>query len=223
MGLFSKFKKTKKTIKLFSDIVDTSSFKDLTPEQKFDKYVSIMQNNKKSHEDIKLAYYLLCESADAGYTASESELGYAFLIDVELDPDYDKALSYLKRASQKNDVKALWNLGFMYQNGLGVTKNYLESLEYYKMAAKLGMPDAFHQVGAFYYEGLGCTRDINEARKWFKKGCDANCISSLITLGNIYYNEEKDKESYELLLKAEKLGSKEASEFLKDSVYDKFR
>lgn len=59
--------------------------------------------------------------------------------------------------------------------------------------------------------------------RWFEKAAGLDFVPSLIILGNIYYNEENDEESFKMLSKASKLGSVEADELLEDEVYDQFR
>ena len=79
---------------------------------------------------------------------------------------------WLKQAAMQNYRNALFGLGSIYFEGLGVPKNYKESALYFEKVANLGCPDAQAILGAMYYEGLGVVQDDKNAVKWFKKSAD---------------------------------------------------
>ncbi|MCL2673077.1 MAG: hypothetical protein FWF01_01660, partial [Alphaproteobacteria bacterium] len=47
------------------------------------------------------------------------------------NPDYRKALQWLRRASLQGHAVAEYNLGFMYEFGLGTQKNYKKAADSY--------------------------------------------------------------------------------------------
>ena len=49
--------------------------------------------------------------------------------------DYSKALPYLEEAAKRGSAKAEYSLGYMYQNGEGVSKDLGKAQEYYSSAA----------------------------------------------------------------------------------------
>ena len=59
------------------------------------------------------------------------------------------------------------NLGFMYDNGQGVTQDYKEAIKWYRKAAKQGHVSAQNNLGFMYYNGQGITQDYVQAHKWF--------------------------------------------------------
>lgn len=219
MGLFGLFKKTKRLIRAFELSVDTSAYSNVSSEDKF-------KRSKKMYEsgaDFELCLSLLIESANEGYADAQYQLANLLIKGEEVEQDYHNAIKYLEKAVSQNHPQAMYDLAFLYQNGYGCSTDYKKAFELYKKSAELGFVDSIHQVAAYYWEGLGVVKDETKAIEWFKKACDKNYIPSLITLGNIYYNQEKDEESYKLLVKAKNLGSEEAAEFLEDEVYDQFR
>lgn len=219
MGIFSLFRKSKRLIRAFEKIADTSSFASLSAEEKYKK----AENLYNSKQDFELCVSLLVESADGGYADAQYQLGNMLIAGDEIEEDYDKAFIYIKKASDQNHAKAAYDLGYLYQNGFGCAKDFQKALEAYKKSANFGFVDAIHQVGAFYWEGLGVTQDENKAIEWFKKACERDYVPSLVIMGNIYYNLEEDEESYKYLCRAAELGSDEAEELLEDEVYDRFR
>ena len=48
----------------------------------------------------------------------------------------------------------MYNLGFMYDNGRGVTQDYAEALKWYRLAAELGLADAQTWLGLMYAKRL---------------------------------------------------------------------
>ena len=218
MGFFGFFKKTKRVVRLIDKLVDTSEYKDYSPEWKYNKAKDLFDNN-----DSDLWISLLKESADANYGPAQYELGNMLIKGEELKKDYSLGFEYLSKAADNKIPEACYDLAYLYQNGFGCTQSYEKAFVLYKKSADAGFVDAVHQVGAFYYEGLVVSKDEKEAIKWFKKAANRDFVPSLIVLGNIYYNEENDKESFNMLQKAAELGSGEAKELLNDEVYDQFR
>jgi TPR repeat protein len=49
--------------------------------------------------------------------------------------DYRKATDWLQKAAEQNYGLAQFNLGFLYQNGLGVPLNYAEAYKWFTLAA----------------------------------------------------------------------------------------
>jgi TPR repeat protein len=47
------------------------------------------------------------------------------------------------------------NLGYLYENGLGVTRDYAEAARWYQLAADSGYARAQFHLGVLYAEGLG--------------------------------------------------------------------
>ncbi|WP_235852580.1 SEL1-like repeat protein [Helicobacter vulpis] len=52
------------------------------------------------------------------------------------DKDYAHALRYFQKAAQTGDGAAYYNLGRMYQNGLGVPQDYEKSIQYFQAYAR---------------------------------------------------------------------------------------
>lgn len=56
--------------------------------------------------------------------------------------NYDVALEEFKKAAEKNDMNAQFNLGVMYEHGHGVNQSDLTAAEWYQLAADNGHPEA---------------------------------------------------------------------------------
>ena len=81
---------------------------------------------------------------------------------------------------------AQFGLGWMHENGEGVTKDAAEALRWYRMAADQGHPGACDKVARFYDGGLGVAEDKAEAVRWFKRAVKAgftHAETDLVRLG----------------------------------------
>lgn len=82
-------------------------------------------------------------------------------------------LSYFERiADDSNDANALYNLGWHYNEGKGISQDYQKALYYYRQAADLGNKAACNNLGSYYEYGNGGRVDKYKALKYYKKACD---------------------------------------------------
>jgi TPR repeat protein len=71
---------------------------------------------------------------------------------------------YLKATAQGH-ATAMNNIGFLYQNGLGVAQSYAEAAKWYRQGATGGDFRAQFHLGYLYDQGLGVPHDENMARQ----------------------------------------------------------
>ena len=86
--------------------------------------------------------------------------------------DYEKSLSFLKKAADPGSIKASRYLGKMYQYGKGVDKDYTLSFKWYLNAAEKGDKESSGMVGASYYFGQGIKQDYKESFRWLLKASE---------------------------------------------------
>jgi TPR repeat protein len=95
--------------------------------------------------------------------------------DVEEIKDYEKSLSFLKKADELGHFHAAGQIGEIYQYGLGVEKDYEKSIFWYSKGAK--MKDIYSQnlMGYFYSKGLGGVREnLDSAKYWYQLAVSNN-------------------------------------------------
>lgn len=90
----------------------------------------------------------------------------------DLKPDFVAANRWLKMAADRGDVWSLHNLGYHYQNGLGVAKNEATAVEYYRQASKLGSAPSQNNLGWSYYTGEGVPKSLPDAVYWITKSAE---------------------------------------------------
>jgi len=72
----------------------------------------------------------------------------------------------LRRLADQGDARAQYNLGLMYQLGLGVPQDDQEAAQWCRLAGEQGHAGAQIFLGAMYHLGQGVPRDDVLAHMW---------------------------------------------------------
>jgi len=80
--------------------------------------------------------------------------------------DYHTAVKEFQLSAERGDVKARYNLGVMYQLGLGVPQDDQEAVRWYRLAAEQGDASAQFKLGIMYDKGKGVLKDYVLAHMW---------------------------------------------------------
>ncbi|MFT4689365.1 MAG: hypothetical protein ACI9OD_001572 [Limisphaerales bacterium] len=72
-----------------------------------------------------------------------------------------------KAKAEQGEAIAQFNLGWMYEKGLGVIKDETEAAKWYRKAADQGYVSAQSSLGGMYAEGGGVIKDEVRAYMWF--------------------------------------------------------
>lgn len=97
--------------------------------------------------------------------------------------DYAVAAKEFRPFAEQGQATAQYILGWIYQNGEGVTKDDAEAAKWYLKASEKGNADAQYSLGSLYAAGAGVKRDDAEAVKWFRKAADQNKAGAQYLLG----------------------------------------
>ncbi|MGA2492588.1 MAG: rhomboid family intramembrane serine protease [Roseiarcus sp.] len=100
--------------------------------------------------------------------------------------DYRKAFELLVQPAANGDAFAQTNLGWLYDNGLGVAQDYGKARAWFEMAAKQGNPSAEFNLGVMYAKGHGVDVDVSLAAKWYKMAADHGDADAQFSLGKLY-------------------------------------
>ena len=101
--------------------------------------------------------------------------------------DYDTAVREWEPLAGQGNVKAQYNLGFMYDNGQGLTQDSAKAVKWYRLAAEQAHGDAQLNLGAMYRSGRGVPEDFVKAAKWFRLAADQGNAIAQDNLGILYY------------------------------------
>jgi len=104
---------------------------------------------------------------------------------------YQKALkTYMQIA--KDGMIAKYNIGYLFENGLGVKKDIKKALQFYQMSANDGYDKAALLVGNAYIKGIGVKKDIRKAIYYYKIAAKEGNKKAIKIL-NIIKNKLKEK------------------------------
>ena len=79
---------------------------------------------------------------------------------------YDNAHTIWQALENKGNAQASFNLGILYEDGLGVTQNNQSAIDHYETAAKAGSGKAQYHLGLLYSAGIKTPKDDAKANKW---------------------------------------------------------
>jgi TPR repeat protein len=101
---------------------------------------------------------------------------------------YPEALALFQKAADRGDALAEAWLGWMYQNGNGVTRDNGQALNWYRKAADQNNTFAQHNLGFMYHGGQGVQQDYGLAVTWFRRAADLGNADSQFMMGQYYIN-----------------------------------
>lgn len=112
-----------------------------------------------------------------GWSYRDEFLDYVFAYYTNQKKDYAEAMKWYRFAADQGNAIAQYNLGRMYENGLGVPADHIEARKWYRMAAGQGDLVAQYRLAESYATRRGALRDEEEALKWYRMAAaqgDAN-------------------------------------------------
>jgi TPR repeat protein len=111
--------------------------------------------------------------AGLGDAASQNELGMIYL-EGKGNMMPSQAIEYFRKAAARQFAPALCNLGFCYENGVGIDKDLHMAKWWYEQAADLGDPDGQAYLGRCFYKGVGVEIDVPKAMALLQKASACN-------------------------------------------------
>tara|TARA_R110000824_G_scaffold375227_1_gene565948 strand:- start:795 stop:1439 length:645 start_codon:yes stop_codon:yes gene_type:complete len=106
-----------------------------------------------------------------------------------LSGDYATALKEWTPLAEQGDTFVQYDLGVMYERGVGVPQDYKTAVKWYTLSAEQGYATAQTNLGQMYRNGLGVLQDYKTAVKWFTRASeqgDAHAqtkLAAMISLG----------------------------------------
>jgi TPR repeat protein len=112
--------------------------------------------------------------AEEGLVPALAILGIAYLHghqfdDGPVEPDYARAKGFLEAASARGAPRALSNLGYMYEHGLGCTPDLPRAIGLYERAVRGGEYPPCLWLARIYARGAAGPADVERATEWYRK------------------------------------------------------
>lgn len=94
-----------------------------------------------------------------------------------------KQFIILKKAVDLGNVEAIYNIGIINFEGIGIKQNKKEASKYLKLAADLGNVNAMYQYAIMTNDGDGIDVDYKEAEKYYKMAILKGDVESMFYYG----------------------------------------
>ena len=145
--------------------------------------------------NFNYAMYWLTKAAEAGNIDSMCDLGWIYARDTDIQ-DGKLAMKLFMKAAKNGNSHAMYGIGAMYHEGLGIPQDVVKGIPWYKKAADAGREYAMETLGDIYRCGDGVAQDINFAVEWYKKAIDAGSLEAGEKLGDMYYYGKDVPQNY---------------------------
>lgn len=99
---------------------------------------------------------------------------------------FAEALKKYRPRAEAGDAIAQYNLGVLYNEGLGTPRNYKEAMKWFLMAAEQGDADAQNNIGIMYYEGRGVGKNYSQAFHWYTLAAEQEHVAAQYNIGIMY-------------------------------------
>ena len=110
--------------------------------------------------------------------------------------DYATAYRGFLSAAEQGNANAQVYLGFMYDEGEGVSQDDGEAVRWWSRAAEQGYAAAQRILGGLYREGEGVPQDYGEAVKWFRRAAEQGDAFAQFYIGFAYHNGKGVPQDY---------------------------
>ena len=111
--------------------------------------------------------------------------------------DYALAVQELSDASDMNDAKAQYLLGFMYYHGYGVPQNYKKAFSLFERSMELGNIDSQTFLAYMYDEGKGVATNKRKAFELYQSSAEQGDVTATMNLGVLFYRGDGVPQNYD--------------------------
>jgi TPR repeat protein len=100
--------------------------------------------------------------------------------------DLPLAYKEFRAGADKGEADCQYNVGLMYEQGIGIAKDEKEAVVWYRKAAAQGNANAQFNLGVLYENGRGCAVDFAQANQWYRKAAGQGDALAIGNLGMLY-------------------------------------
>ena len=127
---------------------------------------------REGRYDLAIAFWT--KAADAGDALAAHELAVEYMDGkpMVVQRDYEKARKYHLQAAQAGDPRSMFDLGSMYEFGMGVPVDLRQAAVWYRHAAEYGHPQGAYNLGTMLESGEAGQQDLVEAYKFYRIAMD---------------------------------------------------
>lgn len=112
------------------------------------------------------------------------------------DQETQIMLHHIKKKAEQGDAESQYQLGTLYERGIGFEKDFQQATFWYKKSAEQGNVNAQFNLANCYYDGKGVTQDYQQSVYWYKKAAEQEDVVAQYNLGNCYYEGKGVAQNY---------------------------
>ena len=202
-----------------------------------------------SKKDFNKANKYFEKSAYSGNDQSQYQFGLYNYLGLVSEKDENKALFWIEKAAEKDNLDSLNFLGKFYEErdrdkalmyfqralsfhdkeanfNMGnfyLNSDFEKAKKYFTRSFEFGKIEAFYQLGKVYTDENFKEKNIKEAKKYLEKAADLGNLESKLLLGKLYLDNESGIKNYSkaflLIRELSIIGNKEAMIIL-SSLYE---
>lgn len=136
----------------------------------------------------------------SGDAAAEFQLAFYFF-QTGRPRNYSIILNLLRSSAAQHYAPAQCMLGYLYEDGLGLSHDYRKAAENYLAAAVQDYVPAQQNLANLYYIGRGVHKDLGAAFKWYASAAEHGNPKAESNLGYLYYLGKGTRRDYSLAAK----------------------
>jgi len=150
---------------------------------------------------------------------NEYKMAHEYLFGTdEIEQNFKVALELFTEESVKGNALAMFDIGRIYSDGLGVEIDMDKANNYYKKAlsrfqrveSQKAWEYTEYRIGKMYAQGLGTEKDLKTAAYWFNLSARKKYKYAQYSIGSLYYRgqgvEQNFQTAFSLYLKSAKQG-----------------
>ncbi|MDE3020431.1 MAG: sel1 repeat family protein [Pseudomonadota bacterium] len=99
--------------------------------------------------------------------------------------DYPDSFTWNQKSANQGNAYGEANLGYMYHNGLGVSKDDVQAVSWYQKAAEQDNALAEYDLGWMYEKGYGVSQDYARAMSLYQKAATNRYYLAPANIGNL--------------------------------------
>ncbi|OWK42982.1 caspase family protein [Fimbriiglobus ruber] len=145
-------------------------------------------------QDTAEAVALFRKANAINETLALKELRACYLLPVTRGAS--EKMAELRQAADRNDPRAMTDLGICYRDGVGVRKDPERAAMWFHKAATLNEPKAACSLGCCYETGFGVEQNAEKAVEWYLKAAARDNGRAMVYLWNCYMNGVGVKPDY---------------------------
>ncbi len=94
------------------------------------------------------------------------------------------------RENAKKNPESAFQMGLLYQEGIGVKRNFKRAADFFSAASEKGHANASNSLGMYYRFGIGVKKNAKKAEELYKKAILNGNSYAFYNLGQMYADQE---------------------------------